>query len=33
LHQLDSIMEGHLSDLIEPLQTHFQAEALKSSDK
>jgi peptide chain release factor 1 len=30
LHRLDSILEGDLSELIDALNTHFQAEALKS---
>jgi peptide chain release factor 1 len=30
LHRLDGILEGDLSELIDALNTHFQAEALKS---
>lgn len=30
LHQLDSVLEGDLGQLIDALNTHFQAEALKS---
>lgn len=30
LHQLDRILEGQLSDLLQPLQTHYQTEALKT---
>ena len=30
LYQLDKIMEGHLEDVVSPIRTHFQAEALKS---
>ena len=30
LHQLDRIMEGNISDVIDALVTHFQAEKLKS---
>lgn len=33
LHQLDSIMEGHLDSLINPLQTHYQSEALRNLEK
>lgn len=29
LYQLDKIMEGHLEEVVTPLRTHFQAEALK----
>lgn len=30
LYQLDKIMEGHLEEVIQPLKTHYQAEALKA---
>ncbi|OGQ06399.1 MAG: peptide chain release factor 1 [Deltaproteobacteria bacterium RIFCSPLOWO2_01_44_7] len=30
LYQLDKIMDGHLEEVIPPLRTHFQTEALKS---
>ncbi len=30
LYQLDKIMEGHLEDVVSPIRTHFQTEALKS---
>ena len=30
LHRLDSVMEGDLQELLDALNTHFQAEALKS---
>jgi peptide chain release factor 1 len=30
LHRLDSVIEGDLGELIDALNTHFQAEALKS---
>jgi peptide chain release factor 1 len=33
LYRLDSIMEGNLSEVIDPLATHYQAEQLKSGDK
>jgi peptide chain release factor 1 len=29
LHNLSTIMEGNLADVITPLRTHYQAEALK----
>ncbi|MDP2599865.1 MAG: peptide chain release factor 1 [Deltaproteobacteria bacterium] len=29
LYQLDKIMEGHLEDVVSPIRTHFQTEALK----
>lgn len=32
IYQLDTVMEGHLDLLIEPLQAHYQAEALKSQE-
>ncbi len=32
LYKLDMILDGALDEIIEPLNTHFQAEALKESD-
>lgn len=32
LHNLDEIMKGHMSPIIEPLIAHYQAEALKQSE-
>lgn len=32
LHNLTLILEGRLDDVIEPIRTHYQMEALKSSD-
>ncbi|HBF12126.1 MAG TPA: peptide chain release factor 1 [Deltaproteobacteria bacterium] len=32
VYQLDSVMEGNLDLVLEPLLTHYQAEALKKSD-
>jgi len=31
LHKLDMVMEGALNDILEPLQTHFQAEQMKEA--
>ena len=31
-HNLPSLLDGDLDDVIEALRTHFQAEALKSTD-
>ncbi len=33
LHNLSHVLDGHLNEVIEPLRTHFQMEALKSSDE
>jgi len=30
LYQLDKIMDGHLEEVIPPLRTHFQTEALRA---
>jgi peptide chain release factor 1 len=32
LYQLDTIMEGNLSEIIDPLTTHYQAEQLKAGE-
>jgi peptide chain release factor 1 len=32
LYQLDTVMEGNLSEIIDPLITHYQAEQLKAGD-
>ena len=32
LYQLDTIMEGNLAEVIDPLTTHYQAEQLKAGD-
>jgi peptide chain release factor 1 len=32
LYQLDTIMEGNLSEIIDPLITHYQAEQLKAGE-
>lgn len=33
LHQLDAVLEGDMDQIIHPLQTHFQAEALKAQSE
>jgi len=31
IHQLDSVIDGHLEETIQALRTHYQTEALKAS--
>ena len=33
IYQLDKIIDGHLEDVIGPIKTHYQTEALKSEFK
>src|SRR5690606_28888611 len=33
LHSLDDVMKGNMGQIIEPVTSHYQAEALKQSEK